>query len=76
MRNDASPWVIRIALGHLCSAKVLIQKAAVKGQMSQKPVNDEVTKKKKKMTQPSKELTNIIFGKFEDSRGLYYTPVS
>lgn len=48
MRNDASPWVIRIALGHLCSAKVLIQKAAVKGQMSQKPVNDEVTKKKKK----------------------------
>ena len=33
-------------------------------------------KKKKKMTQPSKELTNIIFGKFEDSRGLYYTPVS
>lgn len=44
LRNYEPPWIIRIALGQLCSAKVLIRHAAVKGQRSQSPRNDKVTK--------------------------------
>lgn len=45
VRNYEPLWVIRIAFGHLWSAKVLIQNGTVIGQMSQRPGNDKVTKK-------------------------------